>query len=128
MATSGARAAAASADLTLLDARAAAAHLGITVAMLRRATCAGEIAHVRLRVSGRGARDAVRWLAADLDAWVLGHRVPAGAPGGAVRPSRGSAGSPVGLPRRARPRGGSGSLLSARAVLRATTEANAPAS
>jgi len=35
---------------------------GRGVAMLRAATAAGEIAHVRLRARGTGARNAVRWL------------------------------------------------------------------
>lgn len=103
----------------LLDARAAAEHLGVSVAMLRAATAAGEIAHVRLRARGTGARNAVRWLAEDLDAWVLTHRVAAEPAGGAV--ARGSARhepAPSKSPRAASPRSRGGPLLSAREVLR----------
>jgi hypothetical protein len=103
----------------LLDARAAAEHLGISVAMLRSATAAGEIAHVRLRCRGSGARNAVRWLVADLDGWVLTHRVPAA-------PDRGRAGrgpiqrhaEPTTSARMVGARGRGAPLLSAREVLR----------
>ncbi len=102
----------------LLDARAAAGVLGISVTMLRTATAAGEIAHVRLRGRGDGARDAVRWLRTDLDAWVEEHRVPA-QPFTPPAPRR-RAGRRAATPARPavpRPRHG-GPLLSARAVLR----------
>ena len=102
----------------LLDARAAAAHLGVSVAMLRAATAAGEIAHVRLRARGTGARNAVRWLAEDLDAWVLTHRVAATRAGGAVARGSGRHGSAAPAAARATPRGRGGPLLSAREVLR----------
>ena len=109
-------------EAPLLDARAAAAHVGVSVAMLRAATAAGEVAHVRLRSRGSGARDAVRWLVEDLDAWVLAHRVPATprTPAAVVErraaPPRSFA---VAVrPRAAGVRGGAGPLLSAREVLR----------
>lgn len=54
----------------LLDARDAASYLGISVRHLRAATAAHQVACVRLRGRGTGARDSVRWRRADLDAWV----------------------------------------------------------
>ncbi len=107
----------------LLDARAAADHLGVSVAMLRSATAAGEIAHVRLRCRGSGARDAVRWLVDDLDAWVLAHRVPAAAPGpapGVHTSTRLHPGAPLAAPRAFGSRARAAPLLSAREVLRGT--------
>ena len=71
----------------LLDARSAAARVGVSVDTLRAATATGEVAHVRLRGRGTGKRDAVRWLPDDLDAWIGSHRVPAtGQRGASVRP------------------------------------------
>ncbi len=106
----------------LLEARAAAAHVGVSVAMLRAATAAGEVAHVRLRSRGSGAREAVRWLVEDLDAWVLAHRVPATPrASAAVVERRGSPPHPFAVairPRAEGMRGGAGPLLSAREVLR----------
>lgn len=106
----------------LLDARAAAAHLGVSVAMLRAATAAGEVSHVRLQGRGSGARNAVRWLVADLDEWVLRHRVSAepveqrqvAGPG----PVRYRPTIPTVPPRAVGSRGRAGPLLSARDALR----------
>ncbi|WP_421740721.1 helix-turn-helix domain-containing protein [Cellulomonas sp.] len=112
-------------DPLLLDAAEAAAHLGVSIATLRKATANGEIAHVRLRARGSGTRDAVRWLHEDLETWVLTHRVPA-AP--ALLPSvRGvsSDGHPTPSRTRVSPRGigtrgRATPLLSARGILRTT--------
>lgn len=107
----------------LLDARAAAAHLGVSVATLRAATSAGEVAHVRLQGRGSGVRDAVRWLVEDLDEWVLAHRVPAAtsdataATGRFPPPDRPTV--PAVSPRAVGRRGRTAPLLSARATLRA---------
>lgn len=109
----------------LLDAAASAAHLGISIATLRKATANGEIAHVRLRARGSGARDGVRWLQEDLDTWVLTHRVPVAAASlpsecgisSDLRPTPGRARV---SPRGSGTRGRASPLLSARGVLRTT--------
>ncbi|OZB81840.1 MAG: hypothetical protein B7X41_16555 [Microbacterium sp. 14-71-5] len=104
----------------LLDARSAAARVGVSVDTLRAATATGEVAHVRLRASGTGKRDAVRWLPDDLDAWIRSHRVPATRSAVAPRESGRTPASPAPVAPGSRSRGRPGPLLSAREVLRAT--------
>lgn len=104
----------------LLDARSAAARVGVSVDTLRAATATGEVAHVRLRARGTGKRDAVRWLPDDLDAWIGSHRVPATRPTAAPRSSGHAPASPAPVARGSRSRGRPAPLLSARAVLRET--------
>lgn len=104
----------------LLDARSAAARVGVSVDTLRAATATGEVAHVRLRARGTGKRDAVRWLADDLDAWIGAHRVPATRSAVAPRPFGQTPASPTPVLHGSRSRGRPAPLLSARAVLRAT--------
>lgn len=103
----------------LLDARSAAARVGVSVDTLRAATATGEVAHVRLRARGTGKRDAVRWLPDDLDAWIGSHRVPATRSTAAPRSSGQTAELPAPVPRGSHSRGRAAPLLSARAVLRA---------
>lgn len=104
----------------LLDARSAAARVGVSVDTLRAATATGEVAHVRLRARGTGKRDAVRWLPDDLDAWIGSHRVPATRSTAAPRSSGSTPASPVPAAHGSRSRRRPAPLLSARAVLRAT--------
>ena len=104
----------------LLDARSAAARVGVSVDTLRAATATGEVAHVRLRGRGTGKRDAVRWLPDDLDAWIGSHRVPATRSTAAPRSSGSTPASPVPAAHGSRSRRRPAPLLSARAVLRAT--------
>ncbi|CAL8978705.1 hypothetical protein CELL_02939 [Cellulomonas sp. T2.31MG-18] len=105
---------------TLLDARSAAARVGVSVDTLRAATATGQVAHVRLRARGTGKRDAVRWLPQDLDAWIGSHRIPASRSAVAPRSSGHTVELPAPVPHGSRSRGRAAPLLSARAVLRAT--------
>lgn len=104
----------------LLDARSAAARVGVSVDTLRAATATGQVAHVRLRARGTGKRDAVRWLPDDLDAWIGSHRVPATRSALPPRSSGHTAELPAPAPHGSRTRRRPAPLLSARAVLRAT--------
>jgi hypothetical protein len=106
----------------LLDARRAAAVLSVKVSWLRAATASGQIACVRLRGRGTGARDGIRWLREDLKAWQEAHHVPAVEAGQAqltVVPRQRGPRTPAMPPRAAGTRGKATPLLSAREAIRA---------